>query len=478
MKTKHLISVCSVLLSAVLIFSFSGCRIRTSGSLSDDSGHIIPDSGGATSAIDSDEASENSPAANSSSGNRNNTDEKNESDKMSISDPYGNIPKSLKGTTVKYATWIEEYSTESGPVMEAFTAKTGIKVKLVSIPQHSYFTKLQAMVNAGNAPDVYCDTEEFPRLLPIAQPVENGGINLEDPIWSKEVVSLGTVNGKAYLLNTVGSIWAERDMVFFNKKLLEDNGIKTPADYMAENNWTWDTMREVMVSVKSLGYTGGYLDPQMLANSIGAGFIKYENGKFVNGSSDSKLAAAWTFYNQCIKDGLCEISMPSSRMADGDVGLMMLNAYGLKATGYFSSMDTSHIGFAEMPKRDKSQKDYTTSSTCVKAWGIVKGAENPKAAAYFIHYYLNPENYKSAGSYDSAFISEEAKEFFFEIANRPLDYMSIEPGVSKLSVSGKWGAYANIPGQDPAQTKTIIEANKNVVDNLVAQGNQLLSSIK
>ena len=70
-------------------------------------------------------------------------------------------------------------------------------------------------------------------------------------------------------------------MVFFNKKLLEDNNIRTPAEYYEAGVWTFDAMYTVMKQVSELGsqYKGGYMDPRILPAMFGTGFFKLSNGR-------------------------------------------------------------------------------------------------------------------------------------------------------------------------------------------------------
>ena len=102
-------------------------------------------------------------------------------------------PSTLRGTTVKFATWEDINKTEYGPVIEAFTKKTGIRVKIVSVPQHEYITKLTGLIAAGNSPDVIKDNGEFPRTVAIAQSIDTAGINPTESRWDQTVTSMSTV---------------------------------------------------------------------------------------------------------------------------------------------------------------------------------------------------------------------------------------------------------------------------------------------
>ena len=104
-----------------------------------------------------------------------------------IGNPYGSIPGSVKGTTVKFATWItHDTNVETKDVLKGFTKKTGIKIEIVNVPQGTYMSKMVSLIAAGNSPDVFVDNSEFPVSLKIAQPVNNY-VNLKDSVWSKAI---------------------------------------------------------------------------------------------------------------------------------------------------------------------------------------------------------------------------------------------------------------------------------------------------
>ncbi len=390
------------------------------------------------------------------------------------------VPEELVGTTVKYATWIDEYEVESGPVITNFINETGINVELVNVPQHTYVQKLAAMITAGQAPDVFRETCEWPRLLQLAQPIENAGIDVTDPLWDQSIVKFGTVGGKAFLVNTVGSIWCERNIVCYNKKIFNDNALTSPADYMEADNWTWDTFYKCLKDVKDCGVKyGGLIEVDYLANSVGASLIKYENGVFSNGTSDPLLLEAYTFSARTEKEGLVNIGLTQSDFVNGDCGLYITGSYACKASGHFNAMDPDDIGYAMMPKYNKEQSDYTYSSYPL-AWGILEGAENPKGAGLFLEYFLNVENYKKAGSYDTAFKNEEAKKFYEKVTSNGFTegagYVYVTHGSAKLiNENGRYYIRSGLQNVDPLQVATNLKSASNKVDAAVKSANEVIA---
>ena len=53
-------------------------------------------------------------------------------------DPFANIPKRLRGSTVTFACWGDEGHDKYKKVYKAFTQKTGINVKIQNIDQKGY----------------------------------------------------------------------------------------------------------------------------------------------------------------------------------------------------------------------------------------------------------------------------------------------------------------------------------------------------
>ena len=69
-------------------------------------------------------------------------------------DPYSDIPSSLKGSTVKMVVWYEMPEEEKA-VLDAFTAKTGIKVEVTETAGTTAYTeKIVSLMSSNMAPDI------------------------------------------------------------------------------------------------------------------------------------------------------------------------------------------------------------------------------------------------------------------------------------------------------------------------------------
>lgn len=365
-----------------------------------------------------------------------------------------------KGTSIKYATWKDPDQNEDGPVIKAFENKYGINVEIVNVPQGEYVNKIVSLIASNKAPDVFIETSEFPNSLAIAQPVSAMGIDMNDPIWDQNIFKQTTVDGKVYGLGVLGSIWAEADCVVFNKKLMQDNNITTPEEYYKAGKWNLDTLEKVLKDCKNAGYAGGYVNPESIAASFNADWIKLENGTFKSNVSNTMLTSIYQRIAKWNKEGL--LVPADSYFSDGKTGLSIGAAFALKKTGTFASMNQNHIGFTYLPDYDENTK--ATPSGMTRFYGVCKGAKNPKAAGIFLRYYLDTANY----NVEESFFSNEAATFFFEVTtaaakNKISYYLN---GASKVCGFERTD-FSKIAYEEPDQISSLIQAKKNAVEGYV-----------
>ncbi len=391
--------------------------------------------------------------------------------------PYEGIEK-YKGTTVQFATWIDHQNTEGKRPIESFAKKYGIDVKLVYCSQNNYVSELLSLIAAGNSPDIYVENATFPTTLQVAQDFSVTGMDLNEPIWNQNAINSCRVGDKIYGVNTVNSVWGGAYLVFFNRELMESNGIKTPAEYYEEGNWTWDTMEQCMKQVDALGkdYYGGCIpDAFDLLSSLGIDPVTYDykTGKFTNTITDQRIVKAMQYIAKLSKENLFT---NQENFAVGRCGLIVKDPYGLKKTGYYRAMDGLDIGFTYMPDPDENTK--ATYGAGMRTYGIVKGSKNPKAAGMFIRYFLDPDNYDMS----ETFISTDAAKFYFELCNKVYETRNSLPftysysGIAGMTGTSAWDWMK--AGKEPAQVATLLAAQVNNVNAAVAKGNELTATMK
>lgn len=333
------------------------------------------------------------------------------------------MPSELRGTTVKFATWIDHAKTDTSICLSGFEETTGMKYEMVQVNQSDYVVKMTALISADQSPDVVVENGDFPKTLNLLQPLslETNGLDPTDPFWDQRTSELFHVGKNYYLVNGANSSWLMTGaMTYFHKTLLEENGIKTPADYVAENNWNTDTLWTLMTQVKSacgLSGPGATIVFDVWLSTYGGGQYRYnqETDKFENAIQSNESKKAIDYLMRGKDAGLLKIiSNHDDGITKATHAVQICGAYGLrKSPGWFYTMDVDDLGFAVLPKLNADDADYPYTSS-ERAYGLCKGAKNAKGGAYFLRYFLNQEHYDM----DQMFKNEEAKEMYLQLREK------------------------------------------------------------
>ncbi len=382
-------------------------------------------------------------------------------------------PTTLRGTTVKYATWIDVNKTEYGSVIQAFTKATGIKVKIVNVPQHEYITKLTGLIASGNSPDVINDNQEFPRTVGMLQPITEAGINPKDARFYQVATDMSTLNGKTYLVTSNQASFQSCALLFYNKKLFTNNGIKSPEQYVKENNWNWDTFNKTASDIRSAAgiKLGCVFDTGVFTASYGAGIVKYKQGQFYSGIDETVLTDVWRFLQTGVKSGVFDLGQ-KSQFVEGQSGMCVTDTYGLKNAGYFSAMKNADLGVTYLPKKNASDKNYPRGGF-VSAYGIAKGAKNVAGAGEFLKFFLDMDNY----DINKIYKTPEFAAFAKEITKIPITLNTVYWDDALQDVTGQtFNKY--VKTSDPNQIEANLAKVKNTVNSAVKKGNDMLATAK
>ena len=175
-------------------------------------------------------------------------------------------------------------------------------------------------------------------------------------------------------------------------------------------------------------------------------------------------------------DGL--INPGSGNFADEKTGMAITNCFGLKRTGYFSTMNPDHIVVTYLPKYDENSEQV--ASGLYRGWGLIKGAKNPVAAGIFLRYYLDATNY----DLDLTFHSEELADFFFEVtgsANTQKKYYYTS-GLRMLCgyLSDEYWEtdFEKQYERSPSQIKAWIESQLPLMENMAQAGTDAVEAAK
>ena len=395
--------------------------------------------------------------------------------------PY-QVPNNLKGTTVKFATWINHNTTEAKYPMANFEKATGIKVEWVDIPQKDYYSKLVNMVASGTQPDVILENNSsMPMIFEICQPLNKiKSIDMNDPIWDQGYFNYSKINGNVYHCNVRNSVWQTGYLLFYNKKVLNDNGITSPEDYIKAGTWNWSNLIKMVTEFKALNtsYQGINMNTIQFANASGSGFLQLNNGKFSTGINSNEFATACRSLYEVKEKNL--LGGSSAALMKGTLAAYVTDSYGLKKTGYFKGIKSNQLGFAPVPNPTGGKQYYPSH---YRAYAICKGAKNAEGAGYFLRYFLDPYNY----NWDDIFMSNDAKKAYLNycsnvtFADKVFDYATCRPAYVGDDKETYWESQhyweTTISRGNASQLSTYINTISGEINSAVNKANEILAKV-
>jgi len=316
--------------------------------------------------------------------------------------PAEEAPKVDGNITILYHTSREQYEENKAANPDAYDAvfetipqfeeATGGKVTVIAVPWGDQKPTLISMVNAGDQVDVaQANDQNFPvyPLKNIVQPIDQY-IDLKDPLWNSAVTNTFTFGGKPYAVGTS----AAPIVIYYNKTLFANNGVKTPSEYYAEGNWTWDTFREVAMELtadtdgdgKNDQFGFGWWDNgyPLFVGSNGKTVLSYnEDGSISTNYDSENVKEAMQFAQDALlKDKYIDSEKEGDYFfAEFKNGKLAMTAeYGLAGFNAFKS--DYEIDFVPVPTGPKGTPDAGPGG--LSGWAIPAASKNPEGAAAFI----------------------------------------------------------------------------------------------
>ena len=394
-------------------------------------------------------------------------------------DPYAQMPESSKGATVRYATWTNHWEGHGAYTLSNVKKDIGIDVELFLVPSSGYVNNILTKIAAQDIPDVFVTNEAsqaFPLTLQLAAPINKvSSVELKDPRWDQIFLQDATIEGNTYYVNTVGTPLGNGNMVFYNKRLFEEQGFTTPEEYFNNGTWSWDTLLKCAKDIKALGddYKGVFLELDILAGSVGTSITKYnfDTHTFTNNIQDPTLLKAYQWYADAKEQGYLDGTIQA--FTNGKCAFYIRGPFGLQSSGYFKDMDFADVGFTWLPSFNEGEKGLTSS--IYGAHGIVVGAPNADAAGYFLRYWMDHNNW----DLENAFASIEAGQFYYKIteATPREKYFNFDWPLAILAEYDNVNTafYNTIKKSSSSGMKTTLDTMSNIVDTAVERGNQLIA---
>ena len=203
---------------------------------------------------------------------------------------------------------------EKSVEMTLFNEKGG-KVEYIETRTFELSNKLSSLILADTPPDMvsYGQIMVYPCNIVkgIFQPVDEI-VDFNSDIWSdmKAIADQFAIAGKHYVAPS--SFGDTVPLMFYDKKVIQNEGLTDPYDLYLDGEWDWNTCAEIMYEYVSnakgdeerYGVNGWF--PEPIFTTTGTTIIKYDEKKdeFVNNSNDPNLERAANYLYDLEKDNL------------------------------------------------------------------------------------------------------------------------------------------------------------------------------
>lgn len=252
--------------------------------------------------------------------------------------------------------------------------------------------------------------------------------DFNDPVLNGKAMKTVSYKGKHYMLYTAGRAGIPTG-TYFNKELFSRFGVKSPADYVKENNWNWNTFLECAKNMTRVSGGTQYYGYALKNGNIGVlpgtniAFdpnrdvkkFQMDNPAFIEG-----LQFAWDLYNtHNVTPRNCGDSVNAFKK--GTVAMIHGDPY--EAVEYKEGIGSSNLGFTHLPLgKQVSSYSQLYSTSIGLGWVIPSTVKNPEVMAKILYDWVYPYSWRT--SWEEGYQSLFGDEQSFNTAKEMSDYAS------------------------------------------------------
>lgn len=297
--------------------------------------------------------------------------------------------------TIKWLMY-EDLVTNDATNVALFESKYGGTVEQeMCASGAAYFEKLGTMISSGTSPDIVrYEWMSFPHgMSKNMYTALDSYIDMDSDLWKdmKSTIEEYSFLGKHfYYPYRISCSFA----LVYNQTKLEEEGIQDPMELYQDNEWTWDTFKEITTEwvdadpTNHIGYTGGSGNAMSWIITTGVKIINVtSDGQIINNMNNENVQRCMTFLEEMAKQNLIGEGYVDPGTAFKDGNLMFL---GLEPTWAMNSAmqafskagSEDQIAFLPFP-RDPNSDTYTIASDTF-GYLVPTGAKNVKGAVDWI----------------------------------------------------------------------------------------------
>jgi len=375
MKTKAL-RIFALILALAMCFSIAACKTNSGGASS--SGEDLDENGGLGNYIEWE-------------------DEVNLGDVETIVDesgePYVTPIYKMRDDTVSFLSHWNAETPDSVHMIAYMEKYGGPNIQFITYTYGECGMKLQAMVLAENAPDVYKlrDRDLVTLMFSDVWSDITNDFDWDNRNWRDlaPFMQYVTVNGKVLAAPEMNA----NTMIWFNRTLFEEYGIEDPLTLWEKNEWTKDNFDNICrkLTIKEggntsiYGYGFGHTWLREVFAMYDTNFALFENGKHVDNTDDPKIADAIAYLNQMgsVEKVYCDMSKASAYFASGKLAMYMYGNWLSMSEPFRTMAVEGKIDFVPIPENTATglgpRQDYVLGGHAIPV-----GAKNREGAKAFI----------------------------------------------------------------------------------------------
>jgi multiple sugar transport system substrate-binding protein len=307
-------------------------------------------------------------------------------------------------TTITMAAWGNPSELKGyRKAIDAFEKKNpDIKVNLVPISIDVYEQKIMTQMTGGNAPDVFYAHEALMSKLvesKSAAPLSKR-LNGKDSAVKPDQFAQG-LWGPAKQGDEIYGVMVDANpmLIYYNKKVFEEAGVKNPQEYYDEGKWNWDTFQKISAQFKSKGKYGfvqeNWGGPMLTWISSNGGKMYDENGKIIL-DKDKKAAETLQYLSDNVKkkNFIYAGSLPEGQGLEAMFmsGKVAMVGAGRWLTPLFKDNPSVQFDYIPWPTNTGKKTEPAVIGTAYMVMN--KQSKHADAAFKFLSYYTSEESQK------------------------------------------------------------------------------------
>ena len=314
------------------------------------------------------------------------------------------IDETAETGTIKYFTYETSFTTDSAKMIGLFKERYNGEIDVqTGASSLNYFEMLGTRIATGDSPDlIRFEQMAFPHGMSynMFTPLDSY-IDLDSELWvgMKDTAEQYAYNGKHFYVPYVNVPYFALN---YNNRVLEENGMPDPMQYVKDGTWDWDKFEEMLRRwmdidpAEYIAYNGVSALP--FAYTTGVKIIDIKDGQIINNLRNEDIVRCMEKLEGWRKNHLTGASPeqlaagrnngythPADAFVDGKLlflGMDPMWTYGAAKEALDGKSIPNEMKFIPFPRDPNKDKWYQCTSTY--GYMIPAGAQNVKGAVDWI----------------------------------------------------------------------------------------------